>query len=77
MRTRDSRRPPIKQGLSSLLTMLGGAILSLLVGGVATALSLLLSPSLALLLAALLSLALGGGLFAYLWHGGVRRFESL
>ena len=68
---------PIKQGISGLLSMLGGIAVSAVVGGIAALLSLVLSASLALLAALLLLAAVSAGLLALLLHTGARRFEAL
>ena len=68
---------PIKQGMASLVAMLGSGLTALLFGGGSILLSILLPASLALLILLALTLAAAFGLLAFLRRGGVRIFESL
>ncbi|MBO7762698.1 MAG: hypothetical protein J6T24_07870 [Clostridia bacterium] len=68
---------PIKQGMASLVAMLGSGLAALLFGGGSILLSILLPASLALLILLALTLAAAFGLLAFLRRGGVRIFESL
>ena len=68
---------PIKQGMASLVAMLGSGLAALLFGGGGILLSILLPASLALLILLALTLAAAFGLLAFLRRGGVRIFESL
>ncbi len=68
---------PIKQGFSSLVTMVGGFLSASLFGGGATALALILPTAAALALATLPLLLASAFLFGMLFNWGVRRFEEL
>ncbi len=68
---------PVKQGASTLIAMLGGMLLSMVLGGLMLFFTMLLPAAVALLLTAFLLLGGSALLLLYLSRGGVRRFEAL